>query len=469
MNKKSFLSGREKKLYELVEQYEAAKAENKTIYMDADDLADLADWYAVRRKNDLANEVADYGLKLHPGHTGLLVQKAYICCEDKKKAWEIVNYINEDLPEVTILKANLLLGEGKIDAAEQLLDTIEDKEDLANIIEVGYMYLDMGYLSKAWEWIERGMELHAEEEAFLAVIADYYQAQGENEKAECFYNKLIDKNPYSVYYWFGLARCYFDQQMYEKAIEACDYAIVSDDEFSDIYSIKGHSFFQLGNEEEALEAYRKAEELGALSPGFAQTFIGLNHLNRGEWEEGLKHLEMAIAAKPKSDTIILSSLHASAALCLYKLGQAKEAHQYCQKAHKLAPDMIDAYLIEGRIYMEEGKFQKGIDQWSIALDYAPDADTWYEIGLNCLEMGVINYARHAFECVKEIDPDYEDINEKLTIIYMMLKDKENFQKYNQLCEYPFQLEDLMAVQKSFEGVDQEELAKAMNTMSNLLK
>ena len=45
MSKKNLLSGRDKELQELAEQYEAAKAENKPIYLDADDLADLADWY----------------------------------------------------------------------------------------------------------------------------------------------------------------------------------------------------------------------------------------------------------------------------------------------------------------------------------------------------------------------------------------------------------------------------------------
>ena len=50
MSKKNLLSGRDKELQELAEQYEAAKAENKPIYLDADDLADLADWYAIAQK-----------------------------------------------------------------------------------------------------------------------------------------------------------------------------------------------------------------------------------------------------------------------------------------------------------------------------------------------------------------------------------------------------------------------------------
>ena len=66
MSKKNLLSGRDKELQELAEQYEAAKAENKPIYLDADDLADLADWYAMHGKSEQATEVVEYGLSLHP-------------------------------------------------------------------------------------------------------------------------------------------------------------------------------------------------------------------------------------------------------------------------------------------------------------------------------------------------------------------------------------------------------------------
>ena len=223
MSKKNLLSGRDKELQELAEQYEAAKAENKPIYLDADDLADLADWYAMHRKNSQATEVVEYGLSLHPGSTPLLVEQAYLFMDarERDKAKQVIEEITEDYSsEVKVLKANILLGEGKIDEAEQLLDSIEDKEDLANIVDVSYMYIDMGYPDKAVPWLTRGLEKYAEEEEYLAVTADCFLAQGLKDKAEMFYNKLIDKNPYSAPYWFGLACCYFEQQLFDKAIEA---------------------------------------------------------------------------------------------------------------------------------------------------------------------------------------------------------------------------------------------------------
>ena len=75
--------------------------------------------------------------------------------------------------------------------------------DRANIVDVSYMYIDMGFPEKALTWLTRGREKYAEEEAYLAVTGDCYYAQGLVEKATFVFNKLIDKNPYSAPYWFG--------------------------------------------------------------------------------------------------------------------------------------------------------------------------------------------------------------------------------------------------------------------------
>ena len=43
----------DKELQELAEQYEAAMSENKPFYQDADELADLADWYGTKKRYDI--------------------------------------------------------------------------------------------------------------------------------------------------------------------------------------------------------------------------------------------------------------------------------------------------------------------------------------------------------------------------------------------------------------------------------
>ena len=86
-----------------------------------------------------------------------------------------------------------------------------------------------------------------------------------------------------------------------------------------------------------------------------------------------------------------------------------------------------------------------------------------------MEIGQLSYAKLAFERVKEMEPDFDGINEKLTSLYMLLKDKENFIKYNQLCEQPFNLEELEKIQQMLEEEDQGDLAKVMKSIFESLK
>lgn len=471
MSNKNLLSGRDRELQELAEQYEAAKAENKPLYFDADDLADLADWHGMKKKFDKAFDVIEYGLRLHPNSTALLIEYAYLYLDSgqKAKAREIVESISDTYsPEAKVLRAHLLLSEGKLDEAEELLDTIEDKQDLANVVDVSYMYLDMGYPDKALEWLDPVKEDYHDEEAYIAVVADCLYGKGMAEEATPLYNRLIDMNPYSAPYWFGLARCHFEEMDFDQAIDACDYALVADDEYTDAYIMKGHCFYQLGNEDLALECYQKAEQLNSMAPEFIYMYIGLCKISKCEWEEGYENLEKAIKEIENDDklSVLLPNIYSHSGMCLSKMGKKRKAHIYCRKAHKLAPDDPESYLIEGRIYVEEGDYAKGIKQWKEALNCAPCIDTWYEIGMHSMEIGYLDYAKVAFEHVAELEPDFEGINERLTILYMTLHDKENFLKYNQKCANPLSLQELEKLQKALKGENRQDLA---NYMQNILK
>ena len=119
-----------KELNELIAQYETAKAENRQLYLDGDQLADIADRYAAERKFDEAQEVITYGLHLHPESTDLLVEQAYLYLDTGKipLAKKVAESITDDyITDVKMLKAELLLNEGQLEAARSTLDTIEDK------------------------------------------------------------------------------------------------------------------------------------------------------------------------------------------------------------------------------------------------------------------------------------------------------------------------------------------------------
>ena len=66
MIRKNSSSDKGQELNELIASYETAKANNRQVYMDGDQLADIADKYATERRFEDAQEVITYGLELHP-------------------------------------------------------------------------------------------------------------------------------------------------------------------------------------------------------------------------------------------------------------------------------------------------------------------------------------------------------------------------------------------------------------------
>ena len=472
MIKKNLLSGRDRELAELAEQYERAKAENRTIYMDADDLADLADWYGVRFNPYMAMEVVDYGLKLHPGNPALMIEKAYLYLDDydTQSAQGIADELDSMLPETKVLQAQIYILQGDDQTAKELLDSIAENADIDTMINVAYMYINTHHPAEALKWLQPGIGKYEHDEPFMAVLGDSYYGVGRLDEAMDIYNKLIDDNPYSAPYWFGLARCYFDKQSYAKAIEACDYATVSDDEFADAYMMKGNAFFYLQNEEKALENFQEAAKLGAVSPCFIETFIGLGNVAREEWEEGFGHLQKAIDAyEDDENSITLSLLYANAGLCLRKMGQKRKSNQYWKLAHEDESVDVETYLLEGRMYLEEKNFDKCERCFKEALDLSPTAYTWHEIGMACLDQGGLEQARIAFEHVWEMEPEHYDINEKLATIYLLKKDKENFQKYNALCKHPITMEELQRIQGFLKKENETDLLQAMRNILRTLE
>lgn len=469
MNKKNLLSGRDRELAELAEQYENAKAENRNVYMDADDLADLADWYEVRQQPDMAMEVVEYGLKLHPASFALLTEKAYLFLDyhDTDSAQEIVDDLNAKSTETKIIQAQIYILQGKDIQAREVLSTISDKESVDTMVSVAYMYVNTHHPEEALKWLEPGIGKYEDDEPFMCIVADSYYGLGRLDEAMEIYNRLIDLNPYSSSYWYGLARCYFDKQMYDKAIESCDYANLADEDFPDAYMMKGHAFFYLQNDAKALENFRKAQELGVVSASFVATFIGLGYMAEEKWAQAYAHLQDAIDNYEDDDTVItLSMLYANAGLCLRKMGQKRKANQYWKLAHEENPEDPETYLIEGKMYLEEKNYGKCERCWAMALQLAPTAYTWHEIGMACLEQGGLEQGRKAFENVRQLNPDFYEINEKLATVCLLLKDKENFQKYNQLCKHPITMDDLQRVQEFLKKENQEGMLQAMR---NILK
>ena len=76
-----------------------------------------------------------------------MVEQAYLFLDlnQPQKAKEVAELITDTYSSnVKLLLAELLLNEGKLDAADQMLDSIEEEEknDLGILVDIVYLYTD---------------------------------------------------------------------------------------------------------------------------------------------------------------------------------------------------------------------------------------------------------------------------------------------------------------------------------------
>lgn len=459
MARKNLSSDRDaQELNELVLQYEALKKKGKNIYMDADELAGIINRYAGTNQFDKAQEVIDLGLRIHPKNTCLLVEQAYLMLdmENINGAKKLIYSVTEEyVTTVKLVKAEILMLEGEIDKAEDVLMTIDDAEEPDVVTDIAYLFLEMECPQRAIPWIERSMEMYGDEEELLAAMADCLTASHRFAESQIFYNKLIDSNSYYPPYWMGLAKSYFADQDFAKALEATDFALAADENYSEGTLMRAHCLFHLENEEDSIAEYQKAVEQNAIAAEIADMFIGLAYSNLNEWELAQESFAKArkVTEKEKNRSGLLMDIYCNQALCLLKLDKKRECHRLCNKMLKLYPNEVEAHLMAGRIYMLEGDLKKGHEHWQEATLQSPTAETWYLIGTFSIDANLIERACFSFEKAYALDPFIDGIADQLASLSLVLQDYKKFHKYNDLSEHPMNLEKIYTSLKEMESVE----------------
>ncbi|MDR0961705.1 MAG: tetratricopeptide repeat protein [Mediterranea sp.] len=466
MINKNLLSGREKELHEMAEQFEAAMAKGESVYMDSENLADLSDWYATRGNMDNALKVVRLGLEMHPDNITLLVEYAYLLIDtfqDEEAHTIIERMTGDNTPKVIVLRATMAMNEGKDEEALAIIEGLKENEELEldDVSNIIFMLINSDYPDDAKQWIDILKKEYSDKELYTTIMADYLFSQAEYAEATEWYNKLIDINPYSASYWMGLARCHYHLNEIDKAIDACNYALIGDDDYSPAFFLKGICFFQLGNMKASMECFLHLKADPTYQPSTIDMHIGMCYYGESDWENAYSYLEKALREGSFDGELTLNqaALYMHIAVCLCQLGRKDEAKPYWEKAYELDPNNVAYHIIRGRIYMEEGEEDKAVDEWKCALQCTTDImKVWDEIGMHCIETGNMKMACSAYEFIYSRNPDFDKIHQKLMIVYLALHDEEKLRFHNAQMEHPIAEDILDGMQNILSQKDSKESA-----------
>jgi tetratricopeptide (TPR) repeat protein len=142
----------------------------------------------------------------------------------------------------------------------------------------------------------------------------------------------------------------------------------------------------------------------------AQANLGMFLAERGELDEGLSHLQTALAIRSGAVhphyTLSLALIHSDLGYALARKGSLADAITHLQTAVKLEPNYADAHYNLGTAFFQKGEIEAAISEWRKTLSTRPnDAEAHTSLGNGLVQMGLVREAMAHYEEALEIAPD----------------------------------------------------------------
>ena len=343
---------------EILRQYEESVKSGERIYMDADDLADIADYYHYHNRDNEAEEAISLAMEYNPEAEGPMLFKARQALEknDFPTAEKYADKVEAlDSLEAAYLHAEILIMKQDIDEADKILSEYSKEvptDEYGDFVKsVVQLYLDYNQFLKAFEWIARFTG--SDSEGFKELMARTLFGLGKYKDSEKLFNELLDKNPYSTEYWNALAGVQYMKEEYNAALTSSEYALAIDPNGSDGLMSKANTLFTMGNYDEALAYFQKYSEKKP-DDEFGYLHQALCLINKGKFEESIELLKKAISVSPV-ESFYLPEIYQEMSFVYNKLGQLDKSLWCVDMTEKLDCDHIHMRVFRGHILLANKK------------------------------------------------------------------------------------------------------------------
>ena len=419
---------------EILEKYETSVKSGQSFYMDADDLADIADFYQYNGRMEEAENAIELAFQYNPDAIGPLLYKAReaLSANDFKKAREYAEHIKAiDSLEALYFEGEILICEGKIEQADQLfceqLKQMMPDEQMDYVYDVANVFSDYNIFDKAFAWIARSQGDDSND--FKELMARTLFGLGKYKDSERIFNELIDQNPYSKRYWNALACAQFMNEDYGAAITSSEFAIAIDPEDTDSLLSKANSLYNLDNFESALDYFKKYSEKMP-DDEFGYLHQGTCLINMDRFEEAISVLEQA-EKTADSDSQYLPDIYQELAFAYSEMKNPETALYYLDQTSALDCDHINMEIIRGHVLLSNKRLKEAEETFREALVMADNAPkTMLRIIVSLYDN---RYVKSSYTLLKKffnyVDEDWTDGYAYMALCCLDIKKYDEFLHY----------------------------------------
>ena len=320
----------------LLQQFENLKTGKSNSFLEEESFERIIDYLDEKEQLDQALEAAEYGIEQYPYSSLLLLKKAdlLIALKRYQEALSILDHaetLDSKDANLYILKTDAYLAldlqKKAASVLESAIEDFEGEEKVDLLFELADVYDDYENFDKVFDCLKMILEQEPNNEEALYKICFWTDFTGRNEEGIRLHQRIIEEFPFNELAWFNLAAAYQGLKLYEKAIDAYQYAVAIDEKFDYafrnmgdayirlrrykdavevlekvlelarpedvIYEAIGHCQDKMGNYAQARFNYRKASHLNNNDSQLIYK-IACTYMNEGQWESAIKNLETAL-------------------------------------------------------------------------------------------------------------------------------------------------------------------------------
>lgn len=423
---------------ECLQKYEQACNNAEPIYMDAEDLTDIAEFYMTQNREEEANQAISLAISLHPNSVDpmIFLARQQMFHDNMEEAIKIAHSIPDQNDRETIfLWTELLIRSDKPDEAIQLIiDKLDEQEDdkAMFLYDAACVFMDYQNYEYSQELTERLESEFPKYKKLKKLKTDILMAQERYDEAIILLQDILEEQPYSTSAWKTIAEANVGKSNFMEALDCAEYCLAINPTHTQALMIKAHCLFHQNHLEQAHEIYQQLKEIMP-EDGRLYYMDAITLANMERFDESKEALAKALQYTPPYDEDRIQVLMHKAYI-ESKCHNIAEALKALDDAMQLSKDQggIDYHLLMGEILLENGKEKEAAEQFEIAYTESDNKQqTLLTMGIAYAETMHYNMALSLLETFMEENKGKEGVVAipYLAYCYKKTHDQENFLKY----------------------------------------
>jgi len=361
-----------------VQRYNDLTSSRKSVYFDVEDFEEIIDYHVSRADYKESLKIAEYACKLHPSSIALMLKRAQLLASVNKEnhALELLSVVETLEPtnfEIYLTKGAIYSQLQNYEKAieEYTKAAVDSDEPDYVYCNIAFEYENMGNFEKTIEYLTKALELNPDNDLAIYEAAYCFDLLSLHQESVDFFRKLIDRHPFSVEGWFNLGLSYINAELYEKALEAFDFALAIDPAHNSTIFHSGYTHNLMGNCTEAIKVYHSLlDKDGDEADAMIHYYIGECYEKMEEFHNARLYYRKATSLNSE-----ITDAWIGLGVCENELANPKAAIKYIVKGLELDPENSAYHCILGDIYLQEGMVEKGKASYSKALELAPEDES----------------------------------------------------------------------------------------------